>query len=106
MAIQVSYNPKKTTETWERESTALIKLSKVLDCKRLIILTYELEEEIVVKVKVVSFRQMYHAEVVTFRLMYHAEVVTFRLKVVTFLIRIPPWRFLYNKCYDLALSSR
>ena len=61
MAIQVSYNPKKSTETWERESTALIKLSKVLDCKRLIILTYELEEEIVVKVKVVSFRQMYHA---------------------------------------------
>ena len=95
MAIQVSYNPKKSTETWERESTALIKLSKVLDCKRLIILTYELEEEIVVKVKVVSFR-----------LMYHAEVVTFRLKVVTFLIRIPPWRFLYNKCYDLALSTR
>ena len=51
MAIQVSYNPKKSTETCERESTALIKLSKVLDCKRLIILTYELEEEIVVKDK-------------------------------------------------------
>ena len=51
MAIQVSYNPKKSTENWERESTALIKLSKVLDCKRLIILTYELEEEIVVKDK-------------------------------------------------------
>lgn len=49
IAIQVSYNPKKSAETWERESTALIKLSKVLDCKRLIILTYELEEEIVVK---------------------------------------------------------
>ena len=51
MAIQVSYNPQKSTETWERESTALIKLSKVLDCKRLIILTYELEEEIIVKDK-------------------------------------------------------
>lgn len=51
MAIQVSYNPKKSTETWERESTALIKLSKVLDCKRLIILTYELEEDIIVKDK-------------------------------------------------------
>ena len=51
MAIQVSYNPKKSTEAWERESTALIKLSKVLDCKRLIILTYELEEEIIVKDK-------------------------------------------------------
>lgn len=49
--IQVSYNPKKSTETWERESTALIKLSKVLDCKRLIILTYELEDEIIVKDK-------------------------------------------------------
>lgn len=48
-AIQVSYNPKKSVETWERESTALIKLSKVLDCKRLIILTYELEENIELK---------------------------------------------------------
>lgn len=48
-AIKVSYNPKKSDETWERESTALIKLSKVLDCKRLIILTYELEENIELK---------------------------------------------------------
>ena len=48
-AIQVSYNPKKSDETWERESTALIKLSKVLDCKRLIILTHELEENIELK---------------------------------------------------------
>lgn len=48
-AIQVSYNPKKSDETWERESTALIKLSKVLDCRRLIILTYELEENIELK---------------------------------------------------------
>ena len=48
-AIQVSYNPKKSDETWERGSTALIKLSKVLDCKRLIILTYELEENIELK---------------------------------------------------------
>ena len=55
--------------------------------------------------EVVSFRLMYHAEVVSFRLIYHAEVVTFRPKVVTFLLRIPPWRFLYNKCYDPAPSS-
>ena len=62
--------------------------------------------------EVVTFRLMYHAEVVTFRpevvtfrLMYHAEVVTFRSEVVTFLLRIPPWRFLYSKCYDPALSS-
>lgn len=48
-AIQVSYNPKKSDETWERESTALIKLSKVLNCKRLIILSYELEENIELK---------------------------------------------------------
>ena len=48
-AIQVSYNPKKSDETWERESTALIKLSKVLDCKKLILLTYELEENIELK---------------------------------------------------------
>ena len=56
-------------------------------------------------VEVVSFLPMYHAEVVTFRLMYHAEVVTFHLEVVTFLLRIPPWRFLYSKCYDPALFS-
>ena len=55
--------------------------------------------------EVVSFRLMYHAEVVSFRLIYHAEVVTFRPEVVTFRLRIPPWRFLYNKCYDLAPSS-
>ena len=46
--------------------------------------------------EVVSFCQMYHAEVVSLRQMYHAEVVTFRLEVVTFLLKIPPWRFLYN----------
>lgn len=34
-AIQVSYNPKKSDETWERESTALIKLSKYLIAKDL-----------------------------------------------------------------------
>ena len=43
MAIQVSYNPKKTNDTWERETSALIKLSKQLDCARLLVLTYEQE---------------------------------------------------------------
>ncbi len=46
IAIQVSYNPRKSDDTWERETSALIKLSKVLDCKRLLILTYELEETV------------------------------------------------------------
>ena len=55
--------------------------------------------------EVVSFLPMYHVEVVSFLPMYHAEVVTFRSEVVTFLQRIPPWRFLYNKCYAPALSS-
>ncbi len=48
-AIQVSYDPKKTAETWERESAALVKLAKVLDCRRFIILTHELEEKVEVK---------------------------------------------------------
>ena len=41
LAIQVSYNPHKTDETWKRESTALIKFTKVLDCQRLLILSYD-----------------------------------------------------------------
>ena len=44
LAIQVSYNPHKTDETWQRESTALIKFTKVLDCQRLLILSYDTEE--------------------------------------------------------------
>ncbi len=46
IAIQVSYNPRKTDDTWERETTALVKLSKVLDCRRLLLLTYEQEETV------------------------------------------------------------
>lgn len=46
LAIQVSYNPHKTDETWKRESTALIKLTKVLDCQRLLILSYDTEETV------------------------------------------------------------
>lgn len=46
MAIQVSYNPRKTGETWQRESSALIKLSNVLDCDRLLILSYDTEETV------------------------------------------------------------
>lgn len=43
LAIQVSHNPHKSEETWQRESTALVKLSKRLDCRRLVILSYEEE---------------------------------------------------------------
>lgn len=50
-AIQVSYDPKKTEETWERETSALIKLSKVLDCNRMLILTYEMEEKVILNGK-------------------------------------------------------
>lgn len=46
LAIQVSYNPRKTDETWQREVTALLSLSKRIECNRLLILTYE-EEELV-----------------------------------------------------------
>lgn len=45
-AIQVSYSINLSTDTFKREVDALIKLSKVLDCKRLLILTYD-EEDII-----------------------------------------------------------
>lgn len=43
LAIQVSHSPHKSEETWQRESTALIKLSKQIECHRLIIISYEEE---------------------------------------------------------------
>ncbi len=45
-AIQVSHNPKSNDETWQRETSALIKLCNVVDCQRLLILTYEMEETV------------------------------------------------------------
>lgn len=54
LAIQVSYNPHKTDETWQRESTALIKLTKVLDCQRLLILSYDTEETVEVNGKTIE----------------------------------------------------
>lgn len=44
LAIQVSYNPLGSDDTWKRETTALVKLSKTLDCRRMLILTYETEK--------------------------------------------------------------
>lgn len=43
IAIQVSHSPHKTEETWKRETSALIALNKRLDCKRLVILSYDEE---------------------------------------------------------------
>ena len=54
LAIQVSYNPRKTDETWQRESTALIKFTKVLDCQRLLILSYDTEETVEVNGKTIE----------------------------------------------------
>ena len=54
LAIQVSYNPHKTDETWQRESTALIKLTKVLDCQRLLILSYDTEETVEINGKTIE----------------------------------------------------
>lgn len=45
-AIQVSYSINLSDETFLREVEALIKLNKVLECKRLLIITYD-EEEII-----------------------------------------------------------
>lgn len=54
LAIQVSYNPHKTDETWQRESNALIKFTKVLDCQRLLILSYDTEETVEVNGKTIE----------------------------------------------------
>ncbi|CDD18167.1 uncharacterized protein BN769_01570 [Prevotella sp. CAG:732] len=54
LAIQVSYNPHKTDETWQRESSALIKFTKVLDCQRLLILSYDTEETVEVNGKIIE----------------------------------------------------
>ena len=54
LAIQVSYNPHKTDETWQRESTALIKFTKVLNCQRLLILSYDTEETVEVNGKTIE----------------------------------------------------
>ena len=54
LAIQVSYNPHKTDETWQRESTALIKFTKVLDCQRLLILSSDTEETVEVNGKTIE----------------------------------------------------
>ena len=43
LAIQVSHTPHKTDDTWQRESSALVKLSNQLDCRQLLILSYEEE---------------------------------------------------------------
>lgn len=46
LAIQVSYNPLGSEDTWQRETSALVKLSKVLECRQRIILTYDMEKTI------------------------------------------------------------
>lgn len=40
IAIQVSHSPLTSEDTWQRESSALIKLSNKLDCHQLLILSY------------------------------------------------------------------
>ena len=45
-AIQVSHNPRSSDETWQRETSALVKLCNVVDCQRLLILTYEMVETV------------------------------------------------------------
>lgn len=44
-AIQVSYAPHKSEATWQRETSALVRLSKRLSCRRALLLTYDDEGE-------------------------------------------------------------
>lgn len=46
IAIQVSYAPRKTDDTWLRETSALVSFNKRIRCNRLLILTYEEEDEV------------------------------------------------------------
>ena len=46
LAIQVSYDISKSTETWDREVEALKKLPAALDCRQRLIITYDEEDEI------------------------------------------------------------
>jgi uncharacterized protein len=50
-AIQVSYAPHKTEETWQRETSALVRLSHHLACQRLLIITFEDEETVEIEGK-------------------------------------------------------
>ena len=46
LAIQVSYHPHATPDTWKRETDALCKMASRLDCRRLLILTFEEENTV------------------------------------------------------------
>lgn len=46
LAIQASYDPHSSDETWRRETSALVRLSGVLECKRMMIVSYEMEETV------------------------------------------------------------
>ena len=46
LAIQVCYNPGDGGETWEREVNALLRLSKVLECRRRLIITRDTERRL------------------------------------------------------------
>ena len=46
LAIQASYDPHSSDETWRRETSALVRLSGVLECRRMMIVSYEMEETV------------------------------------------------------------
>lgn len=54
LAIQVSYNPHSEDNTWQRETTALIKLDKAIPCKKMLILSYEEESTVEIDGKIIE----------------------------------------------------
>lgn len=54
IAIQVSYDPRQNDDTWQRETQALIKITKVLDCRKLLLLTYDSEDVVEVSGKTIE----------------------------------------------------
>ena len=48
-AIQVCYDLKQNDDTWKRETEPLLKISQILDCKHLLMLTYDTEDHVTLK---------------------------------------------------------
>lgn len=54
LAIQVCFNLHHSDETFARETNALLKISEVLDCQKLLIITKDTEEQLTIKGKTIE----------------------------------------------------
>ena len=54
IAIQVCYNLDNSEGTFEREINGLLKISKVLECKKLLVITRDTEQQLVFEDKTIE----------------------------------------------------